>query len=183
MNSSAPTTRNSASAPAAAGQLHSSVHVDAELASWRTWTSGAAGVAAWRWPAAALEVLGLRRRMPGATRSRHRPAPPKCRVDAILEGRVSNEFTHAGPVSTLRRGRCHAESTGPEVVVCIRHAESLVCLPKGTPEPGESEVETALREVQEETGLQVEPGERIGSNDYWFVRNGATIRRSSAGGP
>lgn len=66
---------------------------------------------------------------------------------------------------------------GPEVAVCIRNAESLVCLPKGTPEPGESEVQTAVREVQEETGLQVEAGDRIGSNDYWFVRDGARIHK------
>jgi 8-oxo-dGTP pyrophosphatase MutT (NUDIX family) len=42
-----------------------------------------------------------------------------------------------------------------EVVLVTRRAERLWALPKGTPEPGEGVEETALREVSEETGLQV----------------------------
>jgi 8-oxo-dGTP pyrophosphatase MutT (NUDIX family) len=42
-------------------------------------------------------------------------------------------------------------------------------LPKGTPDPGERIEETALREVEEETGLRVELGQSLGSITYWFT--------------
>jgi 8-oxo-dGTP pyrophosphatase MutT (NUDIX family) len=42
-------------------------------------------------------------------------------------------------------------------------------LPKGTQEPGESITETALREVREETGLEVELLVELETIDYWFV--------------
>ena len=56
-----------------------------------------------------------------------------------------------------------------EFVVCIRDSPELTALPKGTPEPGESREETALREVGEETGLEVQLQAYIGSIDYWFT--------------
>lgn len=42
-------------------------------------------------------------------------------------------------------------------------------LPKGTQEAGESIAETALREVREETGLEVELLTELDTIDYWFV--------------
>ena len=55
-----------------------------------------------------------------------------------------------------------------DLVVCARSSPSLIVLPKGTPEPGESREQTALREVREETGLEVRLRDYIGSIDYWF---------------
>jgi 8-oxo-dGTP pyrophosphatase MutT (NUDIX family) len=46
----------------------------------------------------------------------------------------------------------------------------LWCLPKGTPDSGETLEETALREAREETGLAVEIDESLGSIEYFFVR-------------
>src|SRR5437870_519917 len=42
-------------------------------------------------------------------------------------------------------------------------------LPKGQQEAGETVPETALREVREETGLEVELVGRLDTIDYWFV--------------
>ena len=42
-------------------------------------------------------------------------------------------------------------------------------LPKGTPEAGETLEETALREVREETGLEVAIEAPLGSINYWFL--------------
>jgi len=58
----------------------------------------------------------------------------------------------------------------PEVVLCGRPSRGLWALPKGTPEPAESLEQTALREVTEETGLEVDIERKLGEIDYWFTR-------------
>ena len=65
---------------------------------------------------------------------------------------------------------------GIEVVLVARPAERLWALPKGTPEPGESLEETALREVQEETGLLVEIARPIAEIHYSYVVRSHNIR-------
>jgi 8-oxo-dGTP pyrophosphatase MutT (NUDIX family) len=67
-----------------------------------------------------------------------------------------------------RRG----EDGGIEVVVCGRPGDRFWVLPKGTPDPGEALEDTAVREVEEETGLRVRRGEKIGVIAYWFVAGG-----------
>ena len=59
-----------------------------------------------------------------------------------------------------------------EVVVCGRRSDRLWCLPKGTPDAGESIEDTAVREVQEETGLRVRRGDALGAIEYWFTADG-----------
>ena len=49
-------------------------------------------------------------------------------------------------------------------------------LAKGTPDPGETLEETALREVREETGLDVEIRQPIKSIDYWFADRIGKVR-------
>ena len=51
-------------------------------------------------------------------------------------------------------------------------------LPKGTPDPGESVEETALREVAEETGLEVRILEPLPSIEYAFVQDGTRIHKT-----
>jgi 8-oxo-dGTP pyrophosphatase MutT (NUDIX family) len=48
--------------------------------------------------------------------------------------------------------------------------ERLWGLPKGTPLAGESLEETAIREVSEETGLEVRIERKVGEIEYWFSR-------------
>ncbi len=56
-----------------------------------------------------------------------------------------------------------------EVVLVARPKQQLWALPKGTPEPNESVEETAIREVSEETGLEVRVEREIGSIEYWYA--------------
>jgi len=51
-------------------------------------------------------------------------------------------------------------------------------LPKGTPKPGESREETALREVAEETGLEVRITAPFDSIEYRFVQGGQRIHKT-----
>ena len=51
-------------------------------------------------------------------------------------------------------------------------------LPKGTPHAGETTEATAIREVGEETGLEVEIIRRFESIEYWFVQSGTRIHKT-----
>ena len=50
-------------------------------------------------------------------------------------------------------------------------------LPKGLVEKGEAPEETAVREVQEETGLVAEIIEPLGNISYWYVWNAERVRK------
>ena len=63
-----------------------------------------------------------------------------------------------------------------ETVLCGRDHPVRWSLAKGTPDPGESMEQTALREVREETGLEVEIEEPIRSIDYWFADRESDVR-------
>ena len=63
-----------------------------------------------------------------------------------------------------------------EAVLCGRRQPARWSLPKGTPDKGESLEETALREVREETGLEVAIEAAIGSINYWFVTPDDRVR-------
>ncbi len=60
--------------------------------------------------------------------------------------------------------------SGVEVIICGRDHDGVWGLPKGTPDAGESIEETAIREVTEETGLEVRVVGKIGVIEYWFAR-------------
>lgn len=75
----------------------------------------------------------------------------------------SEHVVSAGGV-VYRRGR-----RGIEIVLCGRRREGLWALPKGSPEPGETLERTAVREVEEETGLSVAIQESVGSIRYQFT--------------
>lgn len=61
----------------------------------------------------------------------------------------------------------------------IRNGASAIwSLPKGTPDDGETPEQTALREVTEETGLEVRILESIGDIHYRFIRDGQRIQKT-----
>lgn len=64
-----------------------------------------------------------------------------------------------------------------EVVVCGRRSDRVWGLPKGTPDADEAIEQTAVREVEEETGLKVTLGEELGSIEYWFTANGVRYHK------
>jgi 8-oxo-dGTP pyrophosphatase MutT (NUDIX family) len=58
-----------------------------------------------------------------------------------------------------------------EVVLVGRSHSGIWALPKGTPQPGETLEQVAVREVQEETGLEVRLITYIGNISYSFIHN------------
>ena len=68
-----------------------------------------------------------------------------------------------------------------ELVLGLRRLDrdrELWTLPKGTPEPGETIEQTAIREVGEETGLGVRIVEPVGAIDYFFIQDGERIHKT-----
>ena len=82
-------------------------------------------------------------------------------------------FSAGGVV--IRRGR-----PGPELVLGARRDRRRLTwsLPKGTPDGDETPEQTALREVNEETGLEVRILDTIGDIHYRFVRDGCCIDKT-----
>jgi 8-oxo-dGTP pyrophosphatase MutT (NUDIX family) len=96
----------------------------------------------------------------------------RSRTDADLP--VVRAFSAGGVV--MRRG-----AQGPELVLGLRRRDrrrSIWALPKGTPDGDETPEQTAVREVHEETGLQVRILDTIGDIHYRFVRDGQRIDKT-----
>jgi 8-oxo-dGTP pyrophosphatase MutT (NUDIX family) len=73
------------------------------------------------------------------------------------------------------------EQEGPSLVVGMRRRDRDLAtwtLPKGTPDPGETVEETAIREVTEETGLEVRIVAPLPSIEYTFVLSGTRIHKT-----
>jgi 8-oxo-dGTP pyrophosphatase MutT (NUDIX family) len=101
----------------------------------------------------------------------------------------SSPGRHVGAVARLRNvtatsagGIVVRHASGqPQLVVGSRRRERdgwTWTLPKGTPKPGESREQTALREVSEETGLEVRITAPFESIEYWFVQSGQRIHKT-----
>lgn len=83
------------------------------------------------------------------------------------------------------------ERSAGGVVVDIRDGRALIaiiarhnragrvewCLPKGHVEPGETLVETAAREVAEETGIEGRVLIELGTIDYWFATSTMRVHK------
>jgi 8-oxo-dGTP pyrophosphatase MutT (NUDIX family) len=87
----------------------------------------------------------------------------------------SARATSAGGV-VVRQGEA-----GTELVLGRRRRErdgATWSLPKGTPNADETIEQAALREVEEETGLQVRIVAPIGPIEYYFVQSGTRIHKT-----
>jgi 8-oxo-dGTP pyrophosphatase MutT (NUDIX family) len=76
---------------------------------------------------------------------------------------VTREFSAGGLVIRKFHGR-------PFVAAVHVKDGTVLALPKGHIEEGESAQDAAAREVTEETGLTVEPVRKLGDVKYWYVR-------------
>ena len=85
------------------------------------------------------------------------------------KSRVETPVSAGGVVYQMNAGRL-------ETVLCGRNQPVRWSLAKGTPDPGETLEETALREVREETGLEVKIDGSLGSIDYWFADRTKDVR-------
>ena len=83
---------------------------------------------------------------------------------------IEEHFSAGGVV--YRRVNSHVE-----VALCGRNHPPTWNLPKGTPDEGETAEQTALREVREETGLEVRADADLGTIEYWFMKPGARVHK------
>jgi 8-oxo-dGTP pyrophosphatase MutT (NUDIX family) len=96
------------------------------------------------------------------------------RIGAVVRLRAATATSAGGVVVRHESGRAW-------LVVGSRRRERdgrTWTLPKGTPNPGETREETALREVAEETGLEVRISGPLDSIEYWFVQSGRRIHKT-----
>jgi 8-oxo-dGTP pyrophosphatase MutT (NUDIX family) len=103
-----------------------------------------------------------------------RHGPPGRRVGAVARLRTSTATSAGGIV-------VRHESGQPWLVVGSRRRERdgrTWTLPKGTPDKGETREQTALREVREETGLEVRITGPLDSIEYSFVQSGTRIHKT-----
>jgi len=73
------------------------------------------------------------------------------------------------------------EAGRPHLVIGSRRRERdgrTWTLPKGTPKRDETTEQTAIREVTEETGLDVRITGPLDSIEYWFVQSGTRIHKT-----
>ncbi|QRO87284.1 NUDIX hydrolase [Kytococcus sedentarius] len=92
------------------------------------------------------------------TLSMHRAVQSPRRLPAM------RETSAGGVVVTVEPGRARLA-----LIARFNRAHRLEwCLPKGHVEAGETLVETAVREVAEETGIRSRPVLTLGTIDYWF---------------
>ena len=75
------------------------------------------------------------------------------------------------------------DSPGPQACAALigrldRRGRLLWSLPKGHVEAGETEEDTAVREVAEETGIVGRVVGKLGTIDFWFVADGRRVHKT-----
>ncbi|HET8673776.1 MAG TPA: NUDIX hydrolase [Thermoleophilaceae bacterium] len=81
---------------------------------------------------------------------------------------LEREFSAGGVVVRTMRGR-------PYIAAVRVKDGTVLALPKGHIDPGESSVEAAAREVHEETGVVGTLVEKLEDVRYWYTREGTRV--------
>ena len=102
-------------------------------------------------------------------------------ADAKREGGVKRE----GPAARAREERSAGGVVvrGEDVLVIVptrRAADGsrVRGLPKGHIDPGETQLQAAIREVREEAGVEVELVQELGEVRYWYSRGGRAVPKT-----
>lgn len=101
------------------------------------------------------------------------PTPPRRRP--LVRGLRRVDETSAGGLVLDTRG---ADARGALIGRLDRRGRLLWSLPKGHVEVGETEQQTAVREVEEETGIHGEVLGKLGTIDFWFVADGRRVHKT-----
>ena len=119
--------------------------------------------------------------------------PPEARVldavDQLDPGRGTAPVVRGAGVARLRQAVATSaggivirfQEGSPQLVVGRRRRDRdgvTWTLPKGTPHAHETTEETAVREVAEETGLDVRIVRPFESIEYWFAQGGTRIHKT-----
>jgi len=83
---------------------------------------------------------------------------------------IEREFSAGGVVVRNMRGR-------PFMAAVRVKNGTVLALPKGHIDPGESAAQAAAREVREETGVEGTLIEKIDDITYWYERGGTRVRK------
>jgi ADP-ribose pyrophosphatase YjhB (NUDIX family) len=99
---------------------------------------------------------------------------------ALIRGR---RRTRSGRIEEVSAGGLVVDATGDVVrgVLIGKHDRKgrlVWSLPKGHVETGETLEQTAVREIEEETGVTAEVRHKLGEVDYWFMLHGEKIHKT-----
>ena len=86
---------------------------------------------------------------------------------------VSNEISAGGIAIRIENGIAYAACIGRR----NRAGRLEWCLPKGHIERGETPERAAVREVAEETGIDAEIIQPLGTIDYWFTGDDRRVHK------
>jgi 8-oxo-dGTP pyrophosphatase MutT (NUDIX family) len=108
------------------------------------------------------------------------PVPPRGRPPGAggTSGRRPLQRVDETSAGGLVLDRLGTGARGALIGRLDRRGRLLWSLPKGHLEPGETEVDTAVREVAEETGIRGAVVGKLGVIDFWFVADGRRVHKT-----
>ncbi|GAA1335831.1 NUDIX hydrolase [Arthrobacter roseus] len=113
------------------------------------------------------------------------PSAPKRTPLTVSMGSTGVPTTHHSlpTVEEVSAGGMVVDTSTPDLSVAViarlnRGGRLEWCLPKGHPEGRETNEEAAVREIEEETGIEGQILAALGSIDYWFTVSGHRVHKT-----